>query len=1132
MTAELSQSQKEELQRLLAKGTREQLRAAIVRIAQQIGTELPPELREYASDALDGDLQKLLNENGFVLSSVALPLVEAGAASLAALVSRLAAGSSVGVSGDDSKLLRCLLKLRIEAQERGLSFDIADAVEKLGILSFNDLTAEDLDILRPQAENPRDISILKAMRKKKTDAAASTEAQKHKEEGDKKEKKMKERQSKADLDVKDVREQMNDGRQRCDEVLKAQVDNINARMKEVKLDPAGPSQRDALHQRLYQQGAVFNGDAGLPQISGDIETFKKVAGGHTLKGMNILNPACVPNHLIIDPNHLIIEKLENYSGGAELSSTQFSEEVFSEKEVSTLVQVVSSSGFSLAGKLGYSGFGFNVEAGAGHGRNVERDEVNKGHCRVSTLFRTTLFVRPTMSFEFAERTENLSDTFVDKVKQVYDAATAGALFDSTGHALPRKGHLGGIFIFVAQATSTEMTSVSHLSERAAHYTQAHMSGGGWGARGAMEMEAQNAEGRQEGRASAERSERITHWVNCIGPFATSAKEFNETLIASRSDWKVIDRGDARTLWWIWAIAAALGFHTQALWLAAKFISEARSRETSSALLDIALTEALTFCDTSPSAKAMASQMPNAWRSLLQSPKKAALPATLTGPFHIHIAGGMSNNRSLLSVTASGDLVDLFPTDDASGRQRWMIHKVVGGQGYNIIVSDGTPANRRYLSCTEDGSKVDLWKVDDASGRQRWRIFDFPGTNYCYILVVDGVSNGKKYLSVVDDGTKVDLYTHDDTSGRQRWYLKTPIQAQCLMASQMPNAWRSLLQSPKKAALPATLTGPFHIHIAGGMSNNRSLLSVTASGDLVDLFPTDDASGRQRWMIHKVVGGQGYNIIVSDGTPANRRYLSCTEDGSKVDLWKVDDASGRQRWRIFDFPGTNYCYILVVDGVSNGKKYLSVVDDGTKVDLYTHDDTSGRQRWYLKTPIQAQCLMASQMPNAWRSLLQSPKKAALPATLTGPFHIHIAGGMSNNRSLLSVTASGDLVDLFPTDDASGRQRWMIHKVVGGQGYNIIVSDGTPANRRYLSCTEDGSKVDLWKVDDASGRQRWRIFDFPGTNYCYILVVDGVSNGKKYLSVVDDGTKVDLYTHDDTSGRQRWYLKTPIQAQCLN
>ena len=136
--------------------------------------------------------------------------------------------------------------------------------------------------------------------------------------------------------------------------------------------------------------------------------------------------------------------------------------------------------------------------------------------------------------------------------------------------------------------------------------------------------------------------------------------------------------------------------------------------------------------------------------------------------------GLSSDRSLLSCTPDGVKVDLFNTDDGSGRQKWDITPVDGyNDVYNIKVSAGNSTDRVFLSCTGDGVKVDLFNTDDGSGRQRWQFVPLSSNipSYFQIKVVGGVDGGRVYLSCTGDGTKVDLWNPDDGSGRQRWQLQ-------------------------------------------------------------------------------------------------------------------------------------------------------------------------------------------------------------------------------------------------------------------------------------------------------------------------------------------------------------------------
>jgi hypothetical protein len=142
--------------------------------------------------------------------------------------------------------------------------------------------------------------------------------------------------------------------------------------------------------------------------------------------------------------------------------------------------------------------------------------------------------------------------------------------------------------------------------------------------------------------------------------------------------------------------------------------------------------------------------------------------------NMQVLRGLSSNRSLLSCTPDGDKVDLWATDDDSGRQEWDITLVAGFNDiYNIKVHGGNSTQRVFLSCTSDGNKVDLWNKDDGSGRQRWQFVPLNSNipNYYQIKVVGGVEGGRVFLSCTEDGNKVDLWNKDDGSGRQRWQLQ-------------------------------------------------------------------------------------------------------------------------------------------------------------------------------------------------------------------------------------------------------------------------------------------------------------------------------------------------------------------------
>lgn len=143
-------------------------------------------------------------------------------------------------------------------------------------------------------------------------------------------------------------------------------------------------------------------------------------------------------------------------------------------------------------------------------------------------------------------------------------------------------------------------------------------------------------------------------------------------------------------------------------------------------------------------------------------------------------------------------------------------------------------------------------------------------------------------------------------------------------------------------------------------------------------------------------------------------------------------------------------------------------------------------------------------------------------VTSISNIIVSGGTNPDKIYLSCTADGKEVDLWSTDDDSGRQKWTFVKL-NDNVYNILVFGGTPKDRTYLSCTADG-KVDLWSTDDGSGRQKWVVEPISPGVY-NIKVKGGTNQGETYLSCRADGF-VDLYSMDDGSGRQKWKINAGI------
>lgn len=156
-----------------------------------------------------------------------------------------------------------------------------------------------------------------------------------------------------------------------------------------------------------------------------------------------------------------------------------------------------------------------------------------------------------------------------------------------------------------------------------------------------------------------------------------------------------------------------------------------------------------------------------------------------------------------------------------------VNRVTSGLTYLLRPIKGLDSNRKYLSCAANGSVVDLWDKNDGSGRQQWLItkVGMEQNNGIFHLVPhDGLSSNRKFLSCTSDGSKCDLWDKDDDSGRQRWVF-IPIGED-----------------------PKTEQPLFNIRVEKGVNNGRTWLSCASDGKRVDLWYSDDKSGRQRWIV--------------------------------------------------------------------------------------------------------------------------------------------------------------------------------------------------------------------------------------------------------------------------------------------
>lgn len=293
--------------------------------------------------------------------------------------------------------------------------------------------------------------------------------------------------------------------------------------------------------------------------------------------------------------------------------------------------------------------------------------------------------------------------------------------------------------------------------------------------------------------------------------------------------------------------------------------------------------------------------------------------------NIRPKGGSTDGKYTYLSRSILPKVDLWSSDDGSGRQKWVI-ETVGTSAKGPVVHIKTIEGERkhcFMSCDEHGGKVNLWTEDDNSGRQKWVLHDL-GNGLYNILPEGGTNDG--ILSCSADGY-ANLCKEDDGSGRQQWSI-----------------------SLTSAAVDHWLFPPdvlMNIQPREGSTDpKKTVLSRAPPPETrVDLWSEDDHTGRQRWKIihlHHLESGEGVvvNIVVVDGERPEA-YLSCHESGGKVDLWKEDDGTGRQRWIVR--PVGHDLYNILPESGATG--FLSCSQDG-HVSLWKEDDGSGRQQWHI------------------------------------------------------------------------------------------------------------------------------------------------------------------------------------------
>eukprot|EP00930_Biecheleria_cincta_P063003 TRINITY_DN4847_c0_g1_i2.p1 TRINITY_DN4847_c0_g1~~TRINITY_DN4847_c0_g1_i2.p1 ORF type:complete len:1357 (-),score=236.44 TRINITY_DN4847_c0_g1_i2:54-4124(-) len=158
--------------------------------------------------------------------------------------------------------------------------------------------------------------------------------------------------------------------------------------------------------------------------------------------------------------------------------------------------------------------------------------------------------------------------------------------------------------------------------------------------------------------------------------------------------------------------------------------------------------------------------------------------------------------------------------------------------FYLQVTGGVVGSRNCLSTTSTGAKVDLQaNINDDGGscRQRWLIVRGHDSSWYNIRIFSEFEefeeSSRVFLSTTKYGSRIGLQKNDDGSGLQRWVIS-----------------KGGADALKRATMGGATSSWFHIKVADGVTGKRVYLSATPDGSRLDLQPSDDGSGRQRWEI--------------------------------------------------------------------------------------------------------------------------------------------------------------------------------------------------------------------------------------------------------------------------------------------
>lgn len=169
--------------------------------------------------------------------------------------------------------------------------------------------------------------------------------------------------------------------------------------------------------------------------------------------------------------------------------------------------------------------------------------------------------------------------------------------------------------------------------------------------------------------------------------------------------------------------------------------------------------------------------------------------------------------------------------------------------------------------------------------------------------------------------------------RQKWHAKlSALQSAAGQARGGGTAGLGAIAKKRSLAGASLDTGMLGVPVvwtsvaAGGLLSS----STCEAGRDVDLWPQDDDSGRQRWLLAEAGAERGeYNVMVYGGRDCEGGcwYLGAAgRKGGRVRLWDADDGSGLQRWT-FSQVGDSRYVVALAGGKADDKVFLGADEDG-------------------------------------------------------------------------------------------------------------------------------------------------------------------------------------------------------------